>query len=438
MTATWTQGQLTEHVPDAHVLTGAELDGYEIDGLQPAAVVRPADVDGIAAILRFATDRGLSVIPWGGGTAMGLGNRPSRLDLIVDLTRLNRILEHRPQDLTVTVEAGVTLDALQTTLAAHGQMLALDPPCGERATVGGVLAANSNGPRRYRYGTARDLLIGSRALLADGTPVRSGGKVVKNVAGYDLNKLWIGSCGSLAVIVEATFKVIPVPSGLGLLVALFTAADAAHAMAMTVAGSRLQPLSLDLIGPPVSHRLTSGVMSDLAAHQWLLVVELGGPQPVVERTKRELMSIAPAAGASQVASLTGDQRERLQQRIRDYGRSTDDPAAWIVRLSVLPTETAQAIEAVRETADGSLPPIIARPGSGVVYCYLLDGDSSIAISMIKRLRERIDGSVIVEQAPDMAKADLDIWGLAGPDWELMRRVKDTYDPAGTLSPGRVV
>ncbi|MGE0541270.1 MAG: FAD-binding oxidoreductase, partial [Dehalococcoidia bacterium] len=337
MTATWNPDQLSERMPAAHLLTGADMDGYAVDGLRPAAVVQPADVDGVAAVLRFATDHGLSVTAWGGGTAMGLGNRPSRLDLIVDLTRLNRILEHRPQDLTVTVEAGVTLDILQTTLAAHGQMLALDPPCSDRATVGGVLAANSTGPRRYRYGTARDLLIGSRALLADGTPVRSGGKVVKNVAGYDLNKLWIGSCGSLAIIVEATFKVTPMPAGLGQLVALFTSADAAHAMAMTVTGSRLQPLSLDLIGPPAAHRLTSGVIADRAAHQWLLVIELGGPEQVVERTERELMSMAPTTGATAVTSLTGPQGERLRQRIRDYGRSTDDLAPWIVRLSVLPS-----------------------------------------------------------------------------------------------------
>lgn len=438
MTATWNPDQLRESAPAADLLIGAETARYEVDGLRPMAVVRPADPADVAGVLRYASEHGLAATPWGGGTAMGLGNRPARLDLVIDLSRLNRIIEHRPQDLTVTVEAGITLDELQRALAQHGQMLALNPPCSDRATVGGVLAANSTGPRRLRYGTARDLLIGSRALLADGTPVRSGGKVVKNVAGYDLNKLWIGSCGSLAVLVEATFKVIPAPAGLNLLVALFRSVEEAHAMAMSVAGSRLAPLSMDLIGPPAAHRLTSGMIADLAAHQWLLAVELGGPEPVVERMQREVRSIARAAGASEVASLTGPQWERFGRRAGNYGRSTDDPAAWIIRLSVLPSETAQAIAALRTVAGVSLPPIIARPGSGVVYCYVPDIDVPIAVSIVNRLRERIDGSVVVEEAPATAKADLDVWGLVGPDRELMQRVKHAYDPAGTLSPGRVV
>src|SRR6266508_1269310 len=212
MTATDLLDDLRQAAPNARLLTGGGTDGYEIDELRPSAVALPADVEEVAALLRLASARGWAVAPRGGGTMIEQGNPPARLDLVLDLTRLDHVIEHRPRDLTVTVAAGITVGALQEELAKQGQMLALDPPLAGRATVGGVLAGNAWGPRRQRYGTARDLLIGSRTVLADGTRVRSGGKVVKNVAGYDLNRLFIGSAGTLAVLVEATFKVVPIPA----------------------------------------------------------------------------------------------------------------------------------------------------------------------------------------------------------------------------------
>jgi glycolate oxidase FAD binding subunit len=220
MTGTDLLDDLRQAIPGVRLLCGGS-DGYEVDGLRPAAVAQPGDADEVAAVLRLASTRGWAVVPRGGGTMIDLGNPPARLDLVLDLTGMNRLIEHRPRDLTVTVEAGMSVAALQEELAKHGQMLALDPPLAQRATVGGVLAANAWGPRRQRYGTARDLLIGSRAVLADGTRVRSGGKVVKNVAGYDLNKLFIGSTGTLAVLVEATFKLAPIPATFGMIVAAF-------------------------------------------------------------------------------------------------------------------------------------------------------------------------------------------------------------------------
>src|SRR5215216_374284 len=240
--------------PAALVLSGGGVDGYEVDGVRPEAVVRVASADDVGAVMRLASSQRLAVIARGGGTMVDLGNPPRRMDVVLDVTRLNRIVEYHPQDLTVTVEAGVTIGELQRTLGEHGQMLALDPPLEERATVGGVLATNAWGPRRH--GTARDLVIGSRAVLADGSRIRAGGKVVKNVAGYDLNKLLIGSLGTLAVITEATFKLAPRPAGFGMLVAAFPRLEEAHAAAVAINRARVQPLSLDLIGPPAARRLT--------------------------------------------------------------------------------------------------------------------------------------------------------------------------------------
>ena len=194
-----------------HVLGGVECSPYVLEGRTPEAVVFPGCKEEICAILALAGEEGIPVTPWGGGTKLGIGLPPSRVGLVLGLRRLDRILEHEPGDLTATVEAGITLGALQARLGKRGQWLSLDPACPDRATVGGILASDASGPRRHLYGTARDLLIGLTVVSAEGAIVRGGGKVVKNVAGYDLPKLYIGSFGTLGVLVEATIRLRPRP-----------------------------------------------------------------------------------------------------------------------------------------------------------------------------------------------------------------------------------
>jgi glycolate oxidase FAD binding subunit len=399
--------------------------------------VQPRDAAQVAAVLRLAGSLGLTVVPFGGGTAIDLGNLPRRTDIVLDLTRLDALVEHRPQDLTVTAAAGITIATLQARLAEQGQMLALDPPLPERATLGGVLAANSSGPQRQRFGTARDLVIGSRVLLADGTAVRAGGRVVKNVAGYDLNKLWIGSAGTLAVIVEVTLKVMPLPATLGMLLGAFPDPAAAHAVAMTIARGVIQPLSLDLIGPPAARRLSSGSRAE-PGDAWLLAVELGGSPAAVERATREIMLLMTAGGSPEVTALERHQREAFSRALRDFGRTLEDPAAAIVRVSVLPSDSAVAVTSlIAAGADA----VIARAGCGVCYGYWSGEPGASFAVTVERLRSELAAlaaQVVVERASPATKAALDVWGITGPDREVMDRVKRTYDPADTLSPGRLI
>ena len=188
---------LAEVVGPSHCLSGAERAPYVIDGRTPCGVVFPGSVEEVARVVREAAAVGVPVVPWGGGTQMHRGAPPGDGAVVVGLRRLGRVLEHEPGDLTATVEAGITVETLQVALGARGQWWPLDPPAPAEATLGGVLAANTAGPRRHGYGTARDLVIGLRVVAADGQLVRAGGKVVKNVAGYDLVKLYIGSLGTL-------------------------------------------------------------------------------------------------------------------------------------------------------------------------------------------------------------------------------------------------
>ncbi|MBV9087747.1 MAG: FAD-binding oxidoreductase, partial [Acidobacteriaceae bacterium] len=185
--------------------------GDALDGITPSIVAEPADTDQLARALHAAAAGGLAVIPRGGGTKLGWGNRPSRADLIISTARMNRVLEHAWADMTATAEAGCTVAQLQATLAQHGQRLAIDPLWPERATIGGILATNDSGALRVRYGSLRDLIIGITVVLPDGTVARSGGKVVKNVAGYDLPKLVTSSLGTLGIITQAIFRLHPLP-----------------------------------------------------------------------------------------------------------------------------------------------------------------------------------------------------------------------------------
>ena len=205
----------------SHVVEGIELARYVVEGRTPLAAVFPGSIDEAAACVAAAADGGVAVIPWGGGTAVDAGAPPAAVGIVLALSRLSGLVEHEPGDLTATVGAGMTVGALQTALRERGQWLSLDPPDADRATLGGVVAANAFGPRRHLYGTMRDLLIGVTVVTADGAVVRGGGKVVKNVAGYDLPKLFVGSYGTLGVIVEVTVKLRPCPEDERLLAVRF-------------------------------------------------------------------------------------------------------------------------------------------------------------------------------------------------------------------------
>jgi len=242
------------------VFAHEEAASYAVDGIVPQAVALPGTVEEVAEVMRLAHREGAAVIPWGGGTGMGLGNLPRRYDIALSLTRLNAVVEHEPADLTATVLAGRTLADLQDHLSSVGQFLPLDPPSPAEATIGGILAANAAGPARHAHGTARDLVLGLRFVQADGRVIKAGGKVVKNVAGYDMCRLLIGSLGTLGIIVEACFRLTPLPKAQLTLAVAVPSAQEAYRLAGQAAGLSLRALELlnaaaarDLDGlPPVS------------------------------------------------------------------------------------------------------------------------------------------------------------------------------------------
>jgi glycolate oxidase FAD binding subunit len=373
----------------------SEVSAYSVCGVQPASVSLPMNVADLTAVMRRAAVDGQTIGVCGARSKIDQGAVPASLDLLVGTANMDRIVEHAAGDLVVTAQAGVPLAALQEHVARAGQWLALDPP-EVGATVGGVVASAASGPRRLLYGTPRDLLIGITVVLADGTVAKSGGKVVKNVAGYDLGKLYTGSFGTLGVIAECTFRLHPLATTRRVVTApTDDPADAARRVLATGAA----PSALEWNGQTVT--------------------------AVIESVE----SAAIAQAADIAASIGGQISDALPD---DFGARPPGQ----VRLKV--THRLGALRQVLGVIASRLPhaPLRASIGSGVLYL----GTDEAVLPGLASLREAVsayDGGVVVLEAPAGLKRDLDVWGPAR-GIAVMRRIKDQFDPDGRMSPGRFV
>lgn len=388
--------------------------------MSPGRVVEPETPESAAALLAEARRERRSVVVRGGGTKMGWGAMPSRpVDVLLGMKRLDRIVAHRHADLTVTVQAGATLMAVNAALAAHGQWLPLDSSF-PGATIGGLVATNDSGPSRHRHGTPRDLLIGATLALTDGRLVASGGHVVKNVAGYDLGRLMAGSHGGYAVIVDATFKLMPRSLARATLVTDTSTAAGAAAALRAVTGSQLDPDALD-----VDARCARG--------------GLVGPVRLLAR-----FASGPVAVEAQVASavrLVGGQTLAGDDERACWRAQTEAP--WIApglvaRLAWLPADLDAVLDRLTALSGqhglGIRFTGRAAVGAGFVT---LEGQPPAQIAALTALRaDPILAHVVVLRAEAPVKAAVAVWGAASAAAGPLRALKDYFDPSGILNPGR--
>jgi glycolate oxidase FAD binding subunit len=403
--------------------------GSAVDGVPAGRVAHPGSVEEASEVLRAAAADGLAVAFTGGGSKLGLGNPPERVDLLVATERLDQVLEHAAGDLVVRAQAGVRLADLQAALAPAGQMLALDPP-EPGATVGGVVAANAAGPRRLRYGTVRDLVIGATVVLADGTVARSGGKVVKNVAGYDLAKLFCGSLGTLGLVAEVIFRLHPRPAAAAVVTLQVERPEQAGEAVQGLVRSPLEPSAVELT-------------VDEVGWPGRLVVVFEGIEPGVEAQAAAAAELLGKVGEAAVAGPGQTEAELSRLGARPYEK--DEVG---VKAAVPPAELPGALDELRASPAGSA--VSAHAATGVLWgaSGVREGDlrasgedvATVAAG-IAAVRERLTargGSLVVVKAPPQLKAAVDVWGPAGDALGLMRRVKERFDPDRRLAPGRFV
>ncbi len=421
-----------------------DLSGYAIDGLTPGRVYTPATVDELSSALAEAQDEKLAAIPVGGGARTGIGNVPERYDAAIDLNGLSSNIEHAPGDLTLVAEAGVRLDRLQELLSDSGQRLPFDIAHPQLTTVGGALAANPVSLTSVSLGGIRDWLLGMRVTLADGTQTKSGGRVVKNVQGYDLHRLHTGALGTLGVVTEAAFKLTPVPDASRTVAAWFSSTvGASEASNMILSGPALPEAIAILSGPAASRGSDvfagAGAGGQDGQASALLLVRLSGVRAAVIRQVDLATGAAGAAAADGYEVAGADEAERLWPLAR--GESFDRNGVT-ARITVKPADAARVLEDVelRGAAGGrEAPSCAALAGYGVVTVNWPAGDvedARKAIIYASSLRDRFGGSVFIEGCPTAVKPGIDVFGPIGPSLEIMRRLKREFDPAGTLSPGR--
>ena len=374
--------------------------------------LEPADARELAETLAEAASRRRGILVFGAATKDAMGGPLPLADLRISTRRLNRVLAYDPEDLTISVEAGMPYAEFSRLLEEHGQMAPLDPPFAQEGTIGGILAANLSGPRRRLYGSARDMLIGLKLATLEGKLVESGGMVVKNAAGFDLGRPIIGSFGTLAVIVSANFRVFPIPPAWRTFLRSFPAPEPAIAERDRVLRSVLSPAALDLLHPEAARRL--------GYEGYLLALEAGGSEAVLDRYARELAGWG-RLGEAEAAAFWAAVREFTPAFVREH------PQGAVVRVTT-------NLSGLSRVLDGLTGPVLARAGSGILWAHFDDCDAAQA--WVRGMAQR-GYCAVIEFAPPERKAQLEMWPAPGADFTLMQRLKDHFDPHRLLNRGRL-
>ena len=440
------RGQLEDLVGAPHVSAGAAANAaFAVDGQVPDLVVRPGTQDEVSHVVRACAEAGQSVIPWGGGTSMGLGNIPARADVVLRLDRLDRVVEWDPANLVVAVEAGMSLAALAEHTTQGGSLLPMDPPAFGQATVGGMLAANQTGPGRHLYGTLRDWVLGMRVVLPSGERIHCGGRVIKNVSGLDMNKLFINSLGTLGIITEATFKLLPLPATRAGVVGVFPGPAEAWKVVEKTQASFLLPEAVEFFNPEAMARLLAALGLPAVPGAFGLAVTLAGSQLTVDRQVKDFSTLITEAGGKALPVPAG-QEAKAMQAIRDVVRTDGLDKSQVLAQVSVPISCTAALAAAAGKAGQNLglaPAVAAHAGCGVVWARYQPGRDATeamakALEDLRRQAVTAGGTLVLHEAPPEIKRRIDAWGAPGDSLGMMKKLKAEFDPRGLFNPGRYV
>jgi glycolate oxidase FAD binding subunit len=470
-----------EHLLGAqHLRTDVEtLVRFRVDGRSPSAVAEPASAAELAEIIRWARENKAALAPATSGLYLPLGNPPAALDLGVSLARMNRVVHYDSADLTLTVEAGLPLAEAQRRLAEHKQFLPIDPPHADEAAVGGLVASNASGPLRFAYGTWRDFIVGMKFVTGEGTEVKTGGRVVKNVAGYDLAKLMIGALGTLGVITEVSFKVFPQAPATATFVFGFESLEAALETARRIVHSTWQPLLVELLSPQAGDLVSCQPLSPL---HWSLVVAVGGVEPVLRRYQSDFGALARELRTAQLDIVRGHDEQFVLKAVRERipRARKKNPAITVVKAALPLAGVGPFLAKAQQVAARYELPAAAsaHAGSGIAYLFLMPelpdksrfipspatrdeghnrggsalrspegaGGARHLSDAAKRMAQaatemvhagnNLGGRVTLPWCPTEVKHDVNVWGPLRDDFPLMQKLKKQFDPDRVLNPGR--
>jgi len=443
---------LREIVGETHVIQDPEkLKAYAIDGKKPKVVVSPRTIDEVSKVVAHANQQHLSIIPRGNGTKMGMGGIPKKIDIILSTSWLNRITDSDCENLTLSAESGITLNEVQKSLAkvGKGYFLPLNPPFTDKATLGGIVATNSTGPKRLLYGTVRDLIIGAKAVFPNGDIVVSGGKTVKNVSGYDMCKLLIGSYGTLGIICEMTFKLLPLPEKEATLLLSFARLDEADGFVREMRGSQLIPSSMETLNAMAVQKMKYS-MSMPPNGNYLVAIGLEGVAESIDRQISEMSEMGKKYGVLEAMTISSEKHQTFWMAIRDfsYGLTQKYPNVISLKSNFLISKSGEMLGSYEKITKelGIDCALISHSGNGILYSYILPGKNFRSkiesfVGLIGKLTAEVvknEGNLVVESSPLLIKKNVDVWGQPRGDYLIVRRLKEQIDPAGILNIGRFV
>ncbi len=418
-------------------------ENLAIDGISLTSEKTPASAQEISEVLREAYRRRAATIPVGGGTKLHIGNIPRAAQLALRTCKLRGVVEYEPDNLTVSVQAGTPLQELQDTLRQENQFLPLDPPFPEYATVGGLVACNTSGSIRFRYGTIRDFLLGVKIVHPDGAQTKAGGKLVKNVTGYDMCKLYTGSLGTLGILTELTFKAYPRSEALATVVITYPSLEAALRATQVFLESHLQPDAMEAW----NENAFASLGRNIKAAQWQLILRLGEVEAAVVWQLDRLREIVPA-GRGEIQSILGtEESERFWHQAASAREKGNAQKVALIRCAVLYQSTAQAARLMEEMGRRleAKTALFCHAGNYIIYGrYEWDNELSSAeelrreITLLREYCREQGGHAVVEKVWPEAKQNFDVWGYQEPALEIMKRIKKEFDPRDLLNPGRFV
>lgn len=415
------------------------MTDYSLYNLKPSTVLQPSSVEELAEQVRHANKEQAAIVPWGSGTRQHIGAAPTRYDIALDLKGLNRIIEHNPADLVVTVEAGISLATVQAALAQHGQTLPWDPPVSGDATIGGLLATLAAGPLRLGYGPPRDWTLGMRVVLGDGRIVKSGSKVVKNVAGYDSHKLHLGALGTLGIISEVTFKVAsPLQAHRSVLLPVANASEALQAIGQFRANP-IGPVSLLALNQTQAQAFSQlqGLLSNPA--EYLVIARYAGIEAAVERQVATALERCANVNSRKATVLDDQADAQLWQDLAQI--AAGGQGGLLLRAGAQPKQLAQLAQALEApAAERGWPTAITLYGGvGLAYArwQTPDQPDQVVAALAKaRAALPVNGYLVVDDAPLALRPQLDIWGKQPETIGLMRSLKAQWNPNDLINPGR--
>ncbi len=435
--------ELIDIVGESNLIDDERLDDYLVDGKNSKFRVIPENIGQISEIMKLAFRENLKVVPYGSGTKINIGNIPSRVDLLLSLSKLNKILEFNPDDLTVSVETGIKVSDFNRFLSEKGLFLPVDPPFADKCTIGGITAVDSNGPMRLKFGKIKDMVTAMKIILSDGSIVKTGARVVKNASGYNISRLYIGSMGTIGIIAEISLKLHPFPESEKNALLFFNDISDFINFCESVRDSFLIPSYLEYLSPSFVRFLPKGIVENFVKNYHLSLIGFDGFSETVD-WQLEQIKVLSKKNNCQKTFIPFDAGNSLLSHIRNFYLLFAD--SLIFKVSVVIPEFKNVLHKIK-----SLPfenkfqeAVLSHFGSGIIYViYPLDNinDDNKVIELINMVEDiAIDsgGNFMIEDIPLKFKEKVSVWGRKNKNSKIMKRIKEQFDPNNILNPGRFV